>query len=360
MSKEKQLTDVNFFICSTFLDLKPYRDAVIEKIKSEAGVINAQEFFGARDQKPIETCIQEVEKSNVFVMFLAGRLGSIDPVTNKSFVQLEYEKAKELGLPKFVYIMDEDYPYPIKFVSTGDESKRLIEFKNHLLADLTIDKFTSPDDLANKVIQDLLRDLPKFNIAIGEPKIDRTASDTVQLIKAFLALPKRFYAREFNMKIELKEFERAPDDECQAFSMTYGSTLKRSFRAIDEKVSDALSYMLSSIYAQDDLAERLIAFPEKSTATVTVRTVQGKKTWQEAIYKYEEIDDLQGLLSPYSAVTAAAVVNWSLIPRLSSKRKERMLSRYETHEALICGLELVKVLESSVSKRKQAVTKNGK
>ena len=53
---EKKLSDINFFICSTYLDLKTYRAEVIKKIKSQAGLINAQEFFGSRDNKPIETC----------------------------------------------------------------------------------------------------------------------------------------------------------------------------------------------------------------------------------------------------------------------------------------------------------------
>ena len=57
MSSEKPLSAINFFVCSTFLDLKAYRDAVIKNLQSHAGVINAQEFFGARDQKPLATCL---------------------------------------------------------------------------------------------------------------------------------------------------------------------------------------------------------------------------------------------------------------------------------------------------------------
>jgi hypothetical protein len=347
MSKEKQLTDLNVFICSTYLDLIPYRDAVIKKIKSESGVINAQEFFGARNQKPVETCLQEVEKSNVFIMFLAGRFGSTDPITNKSFVQLEYDKAKELKLPKFAYIMDEEYPYPMKFVSIGDESNHLIAFKQQVLNELTVDKFTSPDDLANKVLQDLLRELPKYGFSIGDPKIYDSNNDAVQVIKTFLALPKRFYSREFQMNVELKSFTRAPKDECSALSMEYGSTLKREFKAIDEKLADALSYNFSSLYAQNDLAEKLVIYPENSRVIATVRTVQGENSWREPIYKFEEIneDPFSQYPSIFSLTSAAAV---SLF---SKKRKEKVLSHYESHQELLCGLELIDITNSALKSK---------
>jgi hypothetical protein len=87
MSAEKHLSDINFFICSTYIDMKDYREAVIKDIKSRAGVINAQEFFGARDQKPLETCLEEVTSSHVFIMFLEPRYGTLDRSSGKSIVE---------------------------------------------------------------------------------------------------------------------------------------------------------------------------------------------------------------------------------------------------------------------------------
>ena len=84
-----------------------HRNAVIGKIQSKAGIINAQEFFGARDSQPLDTCLSEVERSQVFLLFLSPRNGSIDQESGKSFVEREYEKACELGILKLAYIMDE-------------------------------------------------------------------------------------------------------------------------------------------------------------------------------------------------------------------------------------------------------------
>src|SRR5213083_1249204 len=113
---EQRLSDINFFICSTYVDLRAYRDAVIKEIRSHAGVINAQEFFGARDQKPLHTCLEEVDKSNVFVLFLGPRYGSVDPDSQRSFVESEYERARQRKIPIFAYIIDKSHSFPIEHV----------------------------------------------------------------------------------------------------------------------------------------------------------------------------------------------------------------------------------------------------
>jgi hypothetical protein len=151
MSAEKHLSDINFFICSTYIDMKDYRNAVIKDIKSRAGIINAQEFFGARDQKPLNTCLEEVSRSNVFIMFLGPRYGTLDPSSGKSFVECEFDKATDLNLPRFAYLMDETYPFPIQHVSTGNDAILLKKFKDRVTDDLTVDFFASPSDLAAKV-----------------------------------------------------------------------------------------------------------------------------------------------------------------------------------------------------------------
>lgn len=342
MSSEKKLSDLNFFICSTYEDLKPYRDAVIKKIRSEAGLINAQEFFGSRDQKPLETCLEEVGKSQVFIMFLANRYGSTVSETKKSYVQMEYEKAKDLKLLKLAYFMDENHPYPFKFVSIGEDGQALKDFKAQLRHEMTIDEFTTPEDLASKVLQDLLRELPPHGFSIGKPSEDETRVSVIELIKSFLALPKRFYSREFDMDVVLGSYERAPKDECEAFSMRYGSTLKRQFDAVNSEISSALGSDLNTLYAENSVAEELIRYKHKSKVLVKVRTVQGESTWQEPIYKYEAIEEPDYSYRPSSYLLSGSIrLDQDPFAPRTKIRKEKVIGHYEKHETLMCGLQLV-------------------
>jgi Domain of unknown function (DUF4062) len=49
-----------------------------------------------------------IDESDVFLLILGGRYGSIDPVSGKSYIQLEYEYAQEQAKPFFAVVIKED------------------------------------------------------------------------------------------------------------------------------------------------------------------------------------------------------------------------------------------------------------
>jgi hypothetical protein len=60
------------------------------------------EEFGARTTGALETCLAEVEESDVYVGIVGYRLGTIDQESGKPFTVLEEEKAvdkKAGGVP---------------------------------------------------------------------------------------------------------------------------------------------------------------------------------------------------------------------------------------------------------------------
>ncbi|MBO6621212.1 MAG: DUF4062 domain-containing protein [Balneola sp.] len=288
MTRRTKLSNINFFICSTYLDLKDYRTAVIEKLKNEAGIINAQEFFGARDQKPIETCLEEVKKSDIFLMFVGWRYGSIEKDKNKSFVELEYEKACDLKIPKFIFFMDENTPISPKFISKGTESELLVNFKNKIANNNTIDFFSTKEDLSNKVVQSLLNELPKHGFEIGEKDQAAHTEDLLFSIKRFQALPKLYYDTEITFHAKLKNFERADRHECEAFSYSYGSTVKRKFNIIDEKF---ISYFGSFqyLFAENHVADDLINLKYDSDFLIKAKTIQGNYFYEEPVREVKKV-----------------------------------------------------------------------
>jgi len=327
MSAEKPLSNINFFVCSTYVDLVAYRDTVIKNVQSHAGVINAQEFFGARDQKPLATCLEELERSDVFVMFLGPRYGSIDPDTGKSFVECEYERAKIKGIPRFAYLIDDSHPFPIQYVSTGEEAEKLRAFKKLVQAELTVDHFTTPDDLAKKVYNDLTRELPKKGFKLGKEEDFTDESTPSALLTQFLALPKLFYGRTTTLTVKLGSYHRASEEACDAFSYRYGATITRRFKPVNEIVRDAIGGALSKIYASEDRALALMNLPGDVEVRVVLKTIQGEHTTRSPIYGYEHEP---GLLNSISATYI-------------SDRK-RVVVDYETTSTLICGLELVEAI----------------
>ncbi len=64
------------FISSTFKDLKEYRRQVWLILTRFDVAVRGMEEFGARTTGPLETCLAEVEQSEVYGGIIAYRLGS--------------------------------------------------------------------------------------------------------------------------------------------------------------------------------------------------------------------------------------------------------------------------------------------
>jgi len=66
------------FISSTYKDLKEHRREVWDALKHFNVGVRGMEEFGARTAGALDTCLAEVEQSDVYVGIIAYRLGSID------------------------------------------------------------------------------------------------------------------------------------------------------------------------------------------------------------------------------------------------------------------------------------------
>lgn len=98
------------FVSSRYEDLREHRRLVWQMLKKLSVPIRGMESFGARTEAPLETCLAEVEQSDVYVGIVAFRLGSVHPDSGKSFTQLEYEHARSLGKELLIYLADEHSP----------------------------------------------------------------------------------------------------------------------------------------------------------------------------------------------------------------------------------------------------------
>ena len=96
------------FISSTFIDLKEERKGIWELLKKYDVLVRGMEQFGARKEDSLTTCITEVEQADIYVGIIGYRLGTIDKKSGKSYTQLEYDKANELGKEILIYLIDDE------------------------------------------------------------------------------------------------------------------------------------------------------------------------------------------------------------------------------------------------------------
>ena len=90
------------FVCSTFDDLEQEREAVLDAIRRVQQRHNAMEFFGARPGRPIDVCLDEVRKSDLLVVIVGLKYGSLPAGMGISYSQAEYEEGVRLeqALPR--------------------------------------------------------------------------------------------------------------------------------------------------------------------------------------------------------------------------------------------------------------------
>ena len=96
------------FLSSTHIDLKAERQEAVEAILHAGHVPAGMELFAAGDESQLAIIRRWIDESNVFMLILGGRYGSIEPKSGKSYVELEYDFAVEKGKPLFAVVIRDE------------------------------------------------------------------------------------------------------------------------------------------------------------------------------------------------------------------------------------------------------------
>jgi Domain of unknown function (DUF4062) len=81
----------------------------VEAILRAGHIPAGMELFAAGDESQLETIRRWIDDSDVFMLILGGRYGSIEPKSQKSYTELEYEYAIEKKKPFFAVVITEAY-----------------------------------------------------------------------------------------------------------------------------------------------------------------------------------------------------------------------------------------------------------
>ena len=164
------------FLCSTYSDLVEERTNVIDAISRLKLQHESMEFFGARPNQPIETCLEEVRRSDILVVIVGHRYGSFVPGLGISYSEAEYKEGYRLGRPCLVYLRDENEPVLPKYVERNPEGLKALEsFKTTLNQRHTVAQFKNAHDLSLQVTADLVRTIEAIESAERTEEKQRAA-----------------------------------------------------------------------------------------------------------------------------------------------------------------------------------------
>src|SRR3954452_10575471 len=96
------------FVSSTYTDLIDERQAAVAAILKAGHIPAGMELFTAGDKSQMKTIERWIDESDVCMLILGGRYGSIEPSTGISYTELECDYAASHGKPTFSVVIKEE------------------------------------------------------------------------------------------------------------------------------------------------------------------------------------------------------------------------------------------------------------
>jgi len=261
---------VPVFVGSTYEDLKEYRTAVRGTLHQLETIVRGMEYFGSKPGSPKEECLKAVQSCKAYIGLFAMRYGSIDEETGKSMTHLEYEEASLQGLPILIYLIDEqNQPVLPKHVETGDNAKLLEALKSELKKKYTVSFYTTPEDLAKRIAQDLPPILQDIGVAIEPEPKELLTADAKEILDRFKARPAKYSGREITADCSITgDVQGVSSNGCEALDLPLGDAIKRR---VDSKVLGKRQ----SIFAIRQMADWLEAVPKGSEVVIKLKLMSG-------------------------------------------------------------------------------------
>lgn len=175
------------FVSSTYEDLQEERKKVMEALLQMNCFPVGMEYFNASDDSQWEVIKSLIRECDYYVLIVAGRYGSIEEESGKSYTQKEFEYAIEQGVPviSFVHKHPESLP-AAKYEQDPLKREKLEEFKSFVQKKLC-KMWDNADGLSSQVVLSLIS-LIKSHPRTGWIKADEISS--AEANKEILALRK--------------------------------------------------------------------------------------------------------------------------------------------------------------------------
>lgn len=146
------------FISSTYADLKEERRKILDILLMADCIPAGMEAFVASDVEQFEVIKKVIELCDYYILIIGKRYGSINEQTGLSYTEMEYEYAKELGIPVLVFALDEAVEVtPDKIDTEAERVEALQKFRQKALTNRLATIWKTQDELTGAVAISIMR-----------------------------------------------------------------------------------------------------------------------------------------------------------------------------------------------------------
>lgn len=232
MQAEKQSAPWRIFVSSTYEDMIPYREAVSDALTSIEHLPVGMEQFVSTPDRPLDVCLTDVRRCQLYIVLVGMRYGSIDNETGKSYTELEYEEALKNNIPVLAFVINENECAILpKFVDTGESAEKLKRFKKRLDEQMT-SRFTSVENLKELVVRSVEAQVKRTEDAKKAEASSTTSQEDyivgANLFKRFILLPERYKGKEIVLRVRMDggfSGWRLRDEMFEAFHVKNGDAI---------------------------------------------------------------------------------------------------------------------------------------
>jgi formylglycine-generating enzyme required for sulfatase activity len=144
------------YLSSTYEDLKEHRDVVYKALCKSGYDVIAMEDYVAADQRPVDKCLADVSRADIYVGIFAFRYGYVPPEFHGnpkklSITELEFRQAENLKKPCLTFIVNDSTPWPRNLDDARveeDKDERVNRLRKYLLTEKLASSFSEPHELA--------------------------------------------------------------------------------------------------------------------------------------------------------------------------------------------------------------------
>jgi hypothetical protein len=140
------------FVSSTFLDLKEERAAVVSALLNMDAIPAGMELFPAADDDAWTLIQSVIDESDYYLLVIGGKYGSIDPATEISFTEKEYDYAVSLKRPVMAFLHGNPGSIILDKSEENEQAReKLAAFRKKVETSKHVKYWTDASDLQGKV-----------------------------------------------------------------------------------------------------------------------------------------------------------------------------------------------------------------
>ncbi len=149
-------------ISSTAKDLPEHRKQVMDACHRCNCDYVWMETLPASDDDAVKASLALVDKADVYIGIFAHRYGYVPAGSDISITEMEYNRAKERGIPCLIFFIDEGHALTKAMVETGPGAEKLEKFKQRIGVKHVAAFFKSAEDLRALVLHAFQETLKKL------------------------------------------------------------------------------------------------------------------------------------------------------------------------------------------------------